>query len=126
MYSNGSDLLHHAKNNALVLQQLPCVDADVFWVFGIWRLQQWKPYCERVMCLYITVHIIGPGNSYWPVDVLLQTSNFVSVFPPPTPMLHLSMVLEVVLLNSALSSFFQLVYKPRILGLDWSVVLGIG
>jgi hypothetical protein len=60
MYSNGSDLLHHAKNNALVLQQLPCVDADVFRVFGIWRLKQWKPYCERVMCLYITVHILGP------------------------------------------------------------------
>ena len=45
---------------------------------------------------------IGPGNSYWSVDVLLQISNFVSVFPPPTAMLHLCMVLEVVLLNSAL------------------------
>ena len=36
MYSNGSDLLHYARNSALVLQQLPCVDADVFRVPGIY------------------------------------------------------------------------------------------
>ena len=61
------------------------------------KLKQRKPCCERVMYLYIVVHILDPEVHLWSVAILLQTSHLGFVLSHHRPlMLHPWVVVEVV------------------------------
>ena len=93
------------------------------------KLKQRKPCCERVMYLYIVVHILGPEVHVWSVAILLQVSHLGFVLSHHHPLCSTVEWLWRWFLGNSPPRVYRLLYRPRFVGIVsvnwWGVLLEI-
>ena len=90
------------------------------------KLKQRKPCCERVMYLYIVVHILDPEVHLWSVAILLQTSHLGFVLSHHRPLCSTLEWLWRWFLGNSPPRVYRLLYRPRFVGIvsvNWWGVL---